>query len=31
LCSDRIDVAILLPPESKIESVSELSGKKLAV
>jgi len=27
----RIGIAILLPPESKIESVSELSGKKLAV
>ena len=27
----RIGIAIILPPESKIESVSELSGKKLAV
>ena len=27
----RIGIAIVLPPESKIESVSELSGKKLAV
>ena len=27
----RIGLAIVLPPESKIESVSELSGKKLAV
>ena len=27
----RIGIAILLPPDSKTESVSELSGKKLAV